>query len=138
MKKKLKRLICLGMAIGCILAVNVNVFAAGSPVNFTVEKNKGTKQTSSVKKADNERNSYITIDYMMYSTKDPCVAGLRVRKTDGTAVTAYKTYRGSVKSDKRPHLSGVTAKKDTKCVLKGQVDSTSGATVITVKGQWVP
>lgn len=138
MKKRLKKIACLGMAVACILSANVNVFAAGKPLEFILEKNKGTSSTSAVAKADNEKNSYITINYMSYSTKDPCIAGLRVRKTNGTAVTDYKTYRTSVKSDKRPHLAGVGAKKGTACVLRGQVDSSSGATVIGVHGLWLP
>lgn len=138
MKKKLKKLVYLSMTVGCILATNMNVFAGGTPFSFTVQKGKAPQQTAEVRKADNERNSYITFGPMMYSTKDPCVLGLRVRTSGGTAVTGYKTYRNAVKSDKRPHLSGSPAKKGTRCVLRGQVDSASGATAISVNGLWVP
>jgi len=117
---------------------NMNVFAGGSPISFTVKKGKGTKQTTAVAKADNERNSYITLQPMIYSTKAPCILGLRVRTSGGSAVTDYKTYRTAVKRDKRPHLPTSTAKKGTKCVLRGQVDSVSGATAITVSGLWAP
>lgn len=137
--RNMKRVLCIMCAIATVLSTNVTAY--GAPFGkYTVRKGGGTQYTGIVQKNDGERKSYVTVESVMWSAKDPWVFGVRVRENGGTALTGYYTTRnkGAVGYPGLPFLPGTSAYKGQKCRLHMQVDSSSAATIITVSGKWNP